>query len=343
MKLDSSEGMLVAELFKNSKKKNLSLGDTVVDIEKLVGDASTRRYYRVQTDEESYVVCLSDPILNSEQNENFIRIQNCFKDNSISVPEIYDVVLEKGYMLQKDLGDNTMLKALGQTRGVDEEYSILETAIEEMVKIHSVNKEESEKASNGLMFDLEKLMSEVCFCTENFIANYLKAKLSDVEQRVIESSFIKICERLSSEKMVLTHRDFHTRNVMIAGNKQFLIDFQDARLGIPQYDLASMLEDNYYSFDSRNVDKIKNTYWENFVKPRELQNSFEQFDSLYYLMQIQRTYKALGTFGSIYCKRSDERYLKYIGFSFEKLRSTLQHFEEFYDLKQVLSHYYYAS
>lgn len=341
MSITSTEKILVTELFNNSCKKNITLEKELVDVVKLVGDASTRRYFRIITRNNKYIVCLSNPVANREQNENFLRVQNSLHKQNIAVPMLYDVVLDKGYFLQEDLGDLTLLKRLGDTDSAEEEFKLLEIAIDEMIKIHSTNESQANSASAGLLFDLKKLMYEVNLTTDNFVNGYLKAKLTDIEQAAIESSFIKICTKLSSELMVLTHRDFHCRNIMIKDGSQYLIDFQDARMGIPQYDLVSILEDNYYSFSVVNKESIKDKYWNEFVKKSSLQESREKFNELYDFMAIQRIYKALGTFGGIYSLRNDDRYLKYIGFSFERLRKKLRKYEEFKELRSIITGYYY--
>ena len=77
------------------------------------------------------------------------------------------------------------------------------------------------------------------------------------------------------------------------------------------------------------------------MKPSGLQDSEEKFEELYNLMAIQRIYKALGTFGKIYATRNDIRYLKYIGFAFERFRNLLMEFKEYNELKNIISEHYY--
>ena len=47
----------------------------------------------------------------------------------------------------------------------------------------------------------------------------------------------------------LMHRDFQSRNIMIKNHQPFFIDFQSARIGPLQYDLASLLIDPYVNLN----------------------------------------------------------------------------------------------
>ena len=128
---------------------------------------------------------------------------------------------------------------------------------------------------------------------------------------------------------------------MVKNNELIVIDFQDARMGIPQYDLVSLLEDAYYEIGRQNKYNLKKYYWSNFLEDKKYQSSFEEFERLYSLMSIQRIYKAIGSFSFIHTTRGDVRYLKYIGFCFEKLRSVMNSLPELRDLKNTLSKIYY--
>ena len=71
--------------------------------------------------------------------------------------------------------------------------------------------------------------------------------------------FQKICLILENEPIFFTHRDFHSRNIMVKGAKKsryFIIDFQDARLGPLHYDLVSLLRDSYYPLSNEQVDHL---------------------------------------------------------------------------------------
>ena len=130
---------------------------------------------------------------------------------------------------------------------------------------------------------------------------------------------------------------------MVKDGEFILIDFQDARMGIPQYDLVSLLEDCYYelSFDSR--EKLIEYYYENLPAEIHGQENFENFKCLYRDMALQRVFKAIGSFSYIYETRKDVRYVKYIGFAMEKLKCILLQDNKYEKLRKTLFGYYYES
>ena len=58
-------------------------------------------------------------------------------------------------------------------------------------------------------------------------------------------------------------------------------------------------------------------------------------------MGIQRIFKAIGSFSYIYNTKKDIKYIQYIGFAFENLRSKLLEYKEFDHLRILLSKMYY--
>ena len=190
----------------------------------------------------------------------------------------------------------------------------------------------------NLSFNEDKLMSEVDFTNQHFINNYLNYSVTDEESNFIRSSFVEICRLIVGEKMIFTHRDYHSRNLMSVDDELVVIDFQDARMGAPQYDLVSLLEDCYYQLSERNKEKLLLKYIESFPTL-----DFERFHFIYDLMAIQRIYKAVGSFSYIYFTKSDKRYLKYIGYGMEKIKSILMKYPEYSELRKTIFNIYYGN
>ena len=53
----------------------------------------------------------------------------------------------------------------------------------------------------------------------------------------------KIYKKLYFQNNTFVHRDFHASNIMVNKNKLGLIDSQDAIIGNPLYDVASLIDD----------------------------------------------------------------------------------------------------
>lgn len=344
MKLEQSERFFVESLVKQSMDRKKIDDRSIVEIDKLTGDASTRRYYRVGTDKSSYVVCVADPVIEGREKSPFMQVHRALQENSVRVPHLPDTMLEKGYYLEEDLGDITLLHRLSHIEDREEEFELYKKAIDLMLNIHSIEPDRYKgEIFTKLAFDEEKLMGETLFTIKFFIKRFLNCDLKLEDEAIIVSSFLEICRKIETEHRVLTHRDYHSRNIMVKGDDMVVIDFQDARMGIPQYDLVSLLEDCYYQLSPDNMDKLKKYYWEKFLGKEHFDNSYEKFCHYYDLMAMQRVFKAIGSFGFIYASRQDLRYVKYIGYGMEKLRTILLRHPEYTPLRKALSRVYYAN
>ena len=180
------------------------------------------------------------------------------------------------------------------------------------------------------------------FTKKYFLSKLFSVNVDDPSVLKLYALLLDVCEELSSQKRVLVHRDYHSRNLMFKSNEQVVIDFQDARMGTPLYDLVSLLEDCYYDLSFSNREDLKKYYYENFYRNFDTK-SYAEFLRLYDLMSIQRVYKAIGSFAYIYADRKDIRYLKHVGFAFEKLRKIMSKYPEMSEAKRILSGIYYAN
>ena len=313
-----------------SKKK-------VLDAVLLAGDASNRKYFRIITIEKNYIVCLYEKE-NLGEMFDFIDVQKIFQENHIDVPMIYDFDLKSGYFILEDLGDVTFLNKLASLKEDDKELDFYKMAMEKILKISAIDSKKYNHSMFKKAFDREKLMSEVNFSVKHLISGLMNYSLRKEDEKILLSSYENICEKISQEKRVLTHRDFHSKNIMLRGGSCFVVDFQDARMGIPQYDLVSLLDDCYYEMSPKNKLFCKKYYFDNFSGYSE---KFEHFLKLYDYVKVQRLFKALGSFGYIYRAKKEVRYLKYIGHGFEKLRKTLKNYPKFDELRVLLSKIYY--
>ncbi len=329
----------------------------IQSIEKLPGDASTRRYYRVKTHSgpaQSLIVMVMEPFADRGDQIPFLSIQKHLQDKGVDVPQVLDFDAENGFILLEDLSDTTLLRCLQEVSSADEERKYFERAIDALVKLHShtgpehIQNDAVKPLIEGFhqRFDVEKLMWEVNFTMEHFYLKHLQRKISATDSKIIHDSFTKICTELQEEPLVFTHRDYHSRNLMVTDNaagksRMVMIDFQDARMGPCQYDLASLLRDSYYQLDEQQIAKLTQYYLDQMKAHGQEIKNVAQFQRRFDLMAVQRNYKAIGSFASFLNRRGNPGYLKFIGNTFENIRRNLSKYPEYKNLREVLFHYYY--
>lgn len=346
MKPIDTEKIFIERHFKESINLGKVDEEQVLLLEQLAGDASTRRYYRLVTNSTSYVVCLDQPFDKAE-NYPFLKIHSFFESNNIRVPEVYDHLGNSGYLLEEDLGDITLLQYMSN-KDFDEELRVYKLCIDNLVDLQSIDSNHIPDICKQLKFDYSKLYGEIEMTFEYFY-KYLgvdEDATYSLEKNIIAQEFQKICRYLENNISTLCHRDYHSRNIMVLGedDPEFVtIDFQDARMGSYGYDLVSLLDDCYYKLRGANVAELKLYYHAQMSSKVQNFPSIEEFDKLYDISLIQRVFKAIGSFAYIYDTRKDARYLKYIGFAMEKLKSVLIKNSEFLHLKNALFKIYYEN
>jgi len=298
---------------------------------KLAGDASKRIYYRAYNeDEKTYIMCF-DNDFKEKKVSTFLDLNKIFIDGNVLVPKILDIDVNNGLILQEDLGDQTLLMELKGQSNRDFEFEIFKKVIDELIKINKI----SHKTT--LMFDAKKLLEEVDITIDNLFVKYKKINHEEID---IRTDFEKICQILDVKEKIYCHRDFHSKNIMVSDNAIRIIDYQDARLGIPQYDLVSLLDDCYYEIENKNKENLKRYYWEEFCVPQNLQTDYQSFLYYYDMMTVQRAFKAIGSFCLIYNRENNSDYLQYVDFTFNKIINVLQKYNDFKSLELKLCRLY---
>jgi aminoglycoside/choline kinase family phosphotransferase len=339
--LSQSEELLIRELFENSissEKVSVSKLETVA---KLSGDVSTRKYYRLFCAGKNFVVCIDSPENLSKIDYNFLTTQEVLKESGVPVPEIFDVRIDRGYVLMEDLGDETLLTRNAAVPSLELEEKNYKEIIDILLKIHLVDKEKySDHSISRTAFDEEKYLWETNFTNENLIKKYLGNNNTSLVKD-IEHEFRPIFEKILKLPHVPVHRDFHSRNIMFFEKDFFVIDFQDARQGPIQYDIVSLLEDAYYRVQRGNRYSIQKYFYESATSAKIFTGSFDEFIYGYELVACQRIYKAIGTFCYILAERNDPRYIRYVHNCFERLKEIMFKHEDLTKLRNLLSTAYY--
>lgn len=335
-------------------KLGMTLDGCSINIKRLAGDASNRVYYRINIKEGgSYIVMeLSDPegFKASEEKVSssglsvtelpYINISRFLLRYGIGVPEVYYYDRERGILLLEDLGDATMQEVLqgGNPDRYDQYYK---KAIDELLKIQiSATKGINHNCiASGRRFDVPLFMWEFDHFIGYGIEARSKIKIPESELNEIRAAFHKISKVLAEEPACLTHRDYHSRNLMIKDERVRVIDFQDALMGPCVYDLASLLRDSYLELDEELVDDLIGYYIRKREEIEGIKFEKKRFRRLFDLMSIQRNMKAVGRFIYINAVKKRDTHLKYIPGTLGYIRKNLKRYTELNSLLMILAKY----
>lgn len=300
----------------------------------LTGDASDRKYFRVKSDSSPYAQSNKShahhPSLNTQiicwdnQNEsldNFLSVQNYLYQHHIPVPKVYASNKSENLIILQDLTDVTLAQLLDSSGPLKISFveMIYRKVIDSLILMQKLSVPSQHYAFNSSFFNNEKFLYEVGVSLEYFVLQYKGRQLSDRDQEQTKTVFRKLLSGFEQGSYVFVHRDFHSRNIMSNNNQLYFIDFQDARLGPIYYDLVSLLDDCYFQIDETEKKILLKYYFDSFVALHLPYLTFDSFLKNYYLMAIQRIFKALGSFAFLSIVKSKKEYLQYIPPNEEKL------------------------
>jgi aminoglycoside/choline kinase family phosphotransferase len=138
---------------------------------------------------------------------------------------------------------------------------------------------------------------------------------------------------------VFTHRDYHSRNLMVDGGRLGVIDFQDALMGPATYDLASLLRDAYIQLDEALVDDLVAYYLDRMAERGSVWNDRPAFRFLFDLTSIQRNLKAAGRFVYIDRVKGNAKFLADVPRVLGYVKRNLQKYSDLAALRKHLTPY----
>ena len=305
----------------------------MINIKKLKGDASFRKFFRINKNQKSSILVYSK----KNKFKNLVvydAINKILIKNKILAPKLYQENYAKHYIEIQDFGHETIFDIFSKNK-INKLYYY-----KKIIKI--LNKLQSIKDKGIINFQkkrytIPKYHNEILIQEANLFCDwYVKKNL----KKKYRNSFIKkfkiiiknlmLSLRLKNE--VLVHRDFHVSNLMSVNNQIGLIDNQDALIGNKAYDLASLIDDVRLKNSKKLKEKIYNFYIKNSKKIDEpkFKNDFE-------ILSILRNLKIIGIFTRLAVRDGKKSYLKLIPYAWELIDTRINENKIFLDLKDLLN------
>jgi aminoglycoside/choline kinase family phosphotransferase len=283
----------------------------VAAIEPLPGDASFRRYFRVrQADGASAMLMHAPPP--QEDPEPFLRAARWLDGNGLRAPQILADDAALGFVLLEDFGDVRVREYL--EAWPDDEAAVYRGAVDTLVQLHRL------PPGPFTGYGLAEYARE----TRLFVDWYCPARGLYVDARSWTTAWEQVLSPLLARQRpgVTVLRDYHAENIMLLEglDAQGLLDFQDALVGHPAYDLVSLLQDA-----RRDVaPEIEAAMFDHYCRAAGIADS-DTFLADYARLGAQRNAKIVGIFVRLWKRDGKPRYLSLIQRVWRLLERDLAH------------------
>lgn len=266
------------------------------------GDASFRRYFRLQQKACSFIAVDSPP--DKEDNLTFVNIAKQWHQAGIAVPQVLAMDEACGFMLLEDLGDELFSAALNQADSSQQRFKLYAQAMDALIHL------QKQAPPTLPVYSQTKLLEEMELFTYWLCENYLGLSLC----AEIKTQFAKLFEFLidsaCKQTQVVVHRDYHSRNLMLINGNLGIIDFQDALIGPISYDLVSLLRDCYVRWDDAETNAQLQYYYQKAIQSGLKLPDETTFKQQFDFMGLQRHLKAAGIFARLYLRDNKAGYLQ---------------------------------
>jgi N-acetylmuramate 1-kinase len=276
------------------------------DILSVAGDASFRRYFRV-VDRHGRCAILMDAPPPHEDPRPFIDIARYLTRNGFRAPAIFAADLTAGLVLLEDFGDARMREHLDDHP--EDEKRIYCQAIDTIIRLSRA------PSADLLPYDMAAYLREVRLFSEW----YVPAMQLDFDEHEFDEIWRQSLAPIASQQFVTVLRDYHAENIMLLDDgEQGIIDFQDALIGHPAYDLVSLLQDARRDVSTALEASMLHYYQSNA-------KTGPDFGLHYALLGAQRNTKIIGIFTRLWKRDGKERYLHFLPRMWEYLERDLAH------------------
>jgi tRNA threonylcarbamoyl adenosine modification protein YjeE len=309
------------------------------------GDASARGYEIVTLGEEAPRVLMNSPPLamgppvrdgkpyaeiahTARTVAAFSAIDRELAGKGVSVPDIHAQDLERGFVLMQHLGHESFLDA--ENRPIRARY---EAAARLLAMMHGQEWCYRPEAAPGVAhpvppFDRDAMMIEADLLVDWYVPAITGAPAAESMREQYRRHWGALFDRLEGGETTLMLRDFHSPNIVWRGDRSGhdrlgILDFQDALVGPPAYDVASLAMDARVTVPPG----IERATFEAYVAARAAAGGFDAaaFAEAYAIMAAQRNSKILGIFVRLDRRDGKPAYLKHLPRIRDYLRRALAH------------------
>jgi hypothetical protein len=310
----------------------------------MLGDASVRAYERLTRAGESAVLMIAPPRPDgppvrygkpysaiarlAEDVRPFVAMANGLRDLGFSAPAIIGQDLKAGLLLIEDFGAETVL-----TDGVPDADRYL-ASVELLAGLHGRALPDRLPVVEGVEhrippYDLDALLIEVELMLDWYLPHVGKLALSASARGQFINAWKEVLTPIVMAPRTWVLRDYHSPNLMWLPEREGLkriglIDFQDAVMGHPAYDVASLAQDARVDLPEGLELRLVGRY-ARLRKEADPGFDMAAFARDYSVMCAQRGTKILGIFARLHKRDGKSAYLRHLPRIEGYVRASLAH------------------
>jgi tRNA threonylcarbamoyl adenosine modification protein YjeE len=314
----------------------------------LQGDASARAYARLHAAGGERAVLMDAPRLPdgppirdglpysriahlAEDVAPFIAVAGALSAAGLSVPQIHHADLDRGFLLLEDFGDRVFGRELENGTS---QADLWRAATDALAVLHRGPSPKAIPLTNGTNYtvppqDRGALAIEVELLPDWYWPALFGAPIPAEIRAEFTSLWNSIFDKLTALPAGWVLRDFHSPNLMWLPERQGarrvgIIDFQDALVGPPAYDLVSLLQDARLDVPA-DLEAVMFAHYCEAAMIDQPRFDHAAFRFAYSALGAQRNTKILGIFARLARRDAKPGYLRHVPRLWRYLERDLAH------------------
>lgn len=273
----------------------------------LAGDAGSRVYFRVRVDGgQAGGVVAADG--DAAQQRRFVALSRAFAEAGVAVPRVR--AQAPGFLLLEDFGDVTFWDCLRAEGGEGRVDALMAGALAALGRIQG----RARLAAGLPEYGAAALEAEMLLFDEWYCGRHLRRPLEGEDAAAVAAARGWLAVRMLEEAPVPVHRDYHARNLMVLEGEEGVagvgvLDFQDAVLGSPLYDVVSLLRDAYVAWGEARQEGWLRDYWRAARERGVAVGTLGDCRRAFNVAGAQRGLKVLGIFARLAHRDGKRRYV----------------------------------
>ena len=300
--------------------------------QRVTGDASTRSYARLIRNAKPSILMNAPPrpdgpalydgksysaaVHLAEDVKPFVAMSGALRERGFSAPAIHHADLDAGFLVLEDFGNALFVEGGDPPAPINERYQV---AVDMLALLHQEELPSSVPLAPKVnydipRFDFEAMMVEIGLMLEWYLPDR-GVTLTGMMHADFILAWQQLLAKLDGMPTTWVLRDFHSPNLIWLEHRADtgrvgLLDFQDAVIGPPAYDLVSLLQDARIDVP----EEVEIAMLARYAGARRTANpAFDPaaFVEQYAIMSAQRNTRLLGTFARLNRRDGKPQYLRH--------------------------------